>query len=285
MFDRLFGKKKGGQPPIKSESPTARLEAPQYSWRPNDQVMAGFAAANIQNWLFDAMSALEFNKGRGVHAETLLIMVGALAGFSAQNAIWETVVRPGKLPVHGGADLEKGAFVIITKENGESYYFGDLLNSYLVPEAHPFGPGQLSLWNYVSGVVLSAGGKPMERDELGEIFGNAMQTIGSPKFGLPRLPEGHETAILPCDAIKAAWPIAKSIFSRTDAPTVDGESLSPAYWPMVMGHVAQNCIKLCKDVLPPELAMRVIFEAAVPVSKIDPRTVPQGPAQQQSPLN
>src|SRR5277367_745145 len=121
-------------------------------WEPDGNVPAALATADVQAWLLEAL-----NSPQGVHAETLLIVIGALAGFAAQHAIWETIVKPGKLPLHGGNQPETGAFIVMTATNGETFYFGDLLNSYLVPQDRgtaSFGPGVHSLWGFLSAAVI-----------------------------------------------------------------------------------------------------------------------------------
>jgi hypothetical protein len=242
-------------------------------WEPDGNVVAGFATANLQAWMIEALSGPQ-----GVHAETLLTVVGALAGFAAQHAIWETIVKPGKLPLHGGNQPEAGAFVVMSAKNGETYYFGDLLNSYLVPQdrgAASLGPGMHSLWGFLSAAVTQCGGKPLTMEEIGEIFGNTASTVGGSQFGIPRFPEGHGTGIAPRQALNAGWPIAKNILSRTDAPTKNGEVLWTGHWPTVLALVAQKFVIYTKDVLDPALGMRIVYEAAIPMSKVDPTTVPQ----------
>src|SRR5919206_3476401 len=51
------------------------------------------------------MLLAELKHQNGVHAETLLVTLGALAGFSVQMSLRETLVKPGKVP-------EDKAFVI-----------------------------------------------------------------------------------------------------------------------------------------------------------------------------
>jgi hypothetical protein len=242
-------------------------------WEPDAAVVAGFAANNLQSWMMEALTTPE-----GVHAETLMIVVGALAGFAAQHAIWETIVKPGRLPVHGGNQPETGAFVIMTAKNGETFYFGDLLNSYLVPQdrgAASLGPGVHSLWGFLSAGVIQCGRQPMTMEEIGEIFSNTAGTVGGPQFGLPRFPAGHGTGLAPRQALNLGWPIAKGILGRNDAPERNGEVLWTGHWPTVLALVAQKFIIYAKDVLDPALSMRIVYEAAIPMSKVDPQTVPQ----------
>jgi hypothetical protein len=249
-------------------------------WEPDGSVVAGFAVHSLQHFLLNGAASLEdtraANDQRRVHTETLMTMVGALAGFSAQHAIWEIVVQTGKLPAHAGANMNAGAFVVATTKNGETYYFGDLLSSYLIPQNHPLGPGQYTLWNFLAAAVQSSGGQPLGPQEIGEIFKNAAATAGGPQFGVPRLPKGHQPRLSPRDALNALWPATRKLLSRDDAPGAQGQRLSPAHWPTVIALTAQKLIQLTKGTLDPALSMRIVLEAAVPMSKVDPKTVPQG---------
>jgi hypothetical protein len=249
-------------------------------WEPDGTVVAGYAVQSLQHFLLNGAASLEGEQAakdqRRVHAETLMTMVGALAGFSAQHAIWETVVQTGKLPANGGPNMNAGAFVVATMKNGEAYYFGDLLNSYLIPQNHPLGPGQHTLWSFLAAAVQSSGGQPLGPQEVGEIFKNSAATMGGPQFGVPRLPDAHRPRLSPRAALNALWPATRKLLDRDDAPGAQGRRLSPAHWPTVIALTAQKLIQLSKETLDPALSMRIILEAAVPMSKVDPKTVPQG---------
>ena len=54
-----------------------------------------------------------------------------------------------------------------------------------------------------------------------------------------------------------------------------GAGRAPQDWPLDLAVAAQKLIVMGKDVLPPSLAARIVMEAAIPMSKIDPRTVPE----------
>lgn len=243
-------------------------------WEPDGNVVAGFAVSNLQGLLLQAAKT-----ERGVHVETLMTMVGALAGFAAQHAIWETVVKTGRLPEHGGHNANAGAFVVAGTKSGDKYYFGDLLNSYLIPQNHPLGPGQLTLWGFLAAAVQESGGQPLGPQEVGEMFKNSAATMGGEQFGVPRLPAGHRPRWAPREALNAFWPLARQVLSRDDAPGAKGQRLSPGHWPTVIAPVAQKLIKQSKGALDPALSMRIVLEAAVPMSRVDPKTVPQELAQ------
>jgi hypothetical protein len=98
---------------------------------------------------------------RGVHVETLLCSIGALAGFAAQTAAFGRVEKrnvPG-----ADATMSTAAFaehlrnanlmLVANTKSGEAFYFGDLINGYLVPQA----TNDYSLWNFVAAAAIEAG--------------------------------------------------------------------------------------------------------------------------------
>lgn len=254
---------------------TGQVLTPKLPWEPRGTPAANVAMLYVETLLMNALKT-----DRGVHVETLLTAVGALAGFSAQHAIWESVVKPGKLPAHGGKNPADGAFVVAEGRNGEAYYFGDLLNSYLVPEQANYGPpAELTLYSFVSAAVVSAGAKQLDRAERDAIFANAARTVGGPDFGVPRLPDDHRPLLMPREALNRLWPVTKQALQFRDPKLVGKEGefdpRPPEEWPMIIGIVAQRLIEKTKTTLDPRLGMRIVFEAAVPMSKVDPKTVPQ----------
>jgi hypothetical protein len=122
MFKNLFGKL--GQA---AKSKTKAIQIGIEPWGTDKQAIAtsSFALISLRDYIISDL------KGpRGVHSETALTMIGALAGFAAQHTIWETIVKTGKLPQNGvGAAFNDGAFVLVETNTSETFYFGDLLNS------------------------------------------------------------------------------------------------------------------------------------------------------------
>jgi hypothetical protein len=197
---------------------SGQVTSPRLPWEPKGTPAANVAMLYVETLLMNALKT-----ERGVHAETLLTAVGALAGFSAQHAIWKSIVEPGKLPAHGGKDMAAGAFVVAEGKNGEAYYFGDLLNSYLLPQQTRYAPpATLTLFSFVAGAVASSGGKPLGNAELQEIFANASRTVGGPDFGKPRLPAGHTPGLMPREALNKLWPTAKQALQFRDPKLVAG---------------------------------------------------------------
>jgi len=181
---------------------------------------------------------------RGVHAESLLALLGALAGYACQFSVREQNLKSGaKSPVSG--------LTIATGADGRKYYFGDALN-------RPLAEDRYSVWSLTAGTVEQLG-KPLP--DLVDIFKHATATVGSAEFGIPRLPEGHRAGDLPINYLRAIWPKILPVAQRFCD--------EPAHLPMVFGLAIQNAILMAKDVIDPTLAGTIALECAVPMSKVD----------------
>lgn len=245
---------------------TGQVRAVKAPWDSKGTPAANFAMQSVEALLMKALKT-----DRGVHVETLLTTVGALAGFAAQHAIWESIIKPGKLPA-------EAALVHVHTQSGETFYFGDLLNSYLLPQQAKYGPLDIfTLYSFVSAAVVAAGKKELEVAEIQEIFGNTSRALGGPDFGIPQVPEDHRPFLTPREALNRFWPETKQLLQARD-PKLVGDEFTPRppeEWPMIFGLVTQGLITKTKNFLDPRLAMRLVFEAAIPMSKVDPKTVPQ----------
>jgi hypothetical protein len=188
-----------------------------------------------------------------VHIETLLTDIGALAGFSVQMSIRKSVIERQRL------DPDTILVEVATK-NGEFYYFSDLLNQMLFETMeHP----PYSVWAYVVAAV------PPEQHlllpDLSEIVSHAARSIGTRHFGVPRLPREHMPHTLPRPALEEHWRFIRAELeaSRRDPSEWPCDVAAAAQWQMLTGLGTVN--------LP--LAARIVMEAAIPMSKVDPRTV------------
>ena len=254
-----------GAAALLTAGPGAGQVTAQNPWPPESD-----STAQAMTQAIHAMLIRESTSGGRVAVETIMTAAGALAGYAAQNAIREGLVATGKLPLHGGKDPKAGAFVIVKAKDSQTYYFGDLLNSYLVPQppvTHS-PPATATLYSLTAAAVASTGGTPMVGDEVGMIFAHVSKTTGGPDFGKPSspdLPKPERTARQELDRL---WPKAAAILLGRDEAT-RGKSLEPALWPGVIGVAAQRLILQAKDGLAPATSMRIFFEAAIPMSKVD----------------
>jgi hypothetical protein len=210
------------------------------------QQALGDVPTRIADWLMR-----EFKDERGIHCETLLTAIGALCGYAAQQALWEGMVKPGKLAI-------TEAFKVVDTPSGATYFFGDTLDTILVS----MEPKHVSVWKIVAGGVLSAGGDHLPN--VPDLLRHCAATAGTSAFGLPRLPDDHLPSILPRNAVERFWPGARLLLSLSD----------PLQWPLLMAHAAQKLMLAMKGSIAPDLAVKIVMEAAVPMSRVDPATVP-----------
>ncbi len=206
----------------------------------------GDTPTRIADWL-----KRELTDQRGIHCETLLTVIGALAGYAAQQALWEGMVKPGKLAI-------AEAFKVMETPSGATYFFGDTLDALLVS----MEPKYVSVWKIVAGNVLAAGGDHLPN--INDLLRHSAATVGTSAFGLPRLPDDHLPSILPRAALERFWPDARMLLALSE----------PLQWPLLMAHAAQKLMQAMKGAIAPDLAVKIVMEAAVPMSRVDPTTVP-----------
>jgi hypothetical protein len=244
------------------------VEALDLPWDPNDAIIPNLTIGSVGH------SLLKWLTGeRGVHAETLLVSVGALAGFAAQNAAFRSIGPPGT-PIPNGA-------IVMYEAGGEHYYFGDRINGYLVRQS---GEYAYPLWGFIAAAALEAGMPEPEMPDVRDMFANAARTIGTPAFGIPRVPKEHPTHLTPRQALDNFWPGTKELLSNADGVLVKGlsglesdpqgrTSVQEAHWPLVMALVARGFILRTKGTLDPRLSLSLVMESAIAMSKVDPKSV------------
>jgi hypothetical protein len=187
----------------------------------------------------------------GPHIESVLSGLGASAGFGCQMAIREAFVKTGKVP-------EERAFVVVGTKDGKKFYFGDFLNQPLL------NTNQISVWTLVAGGAIKAGSTTNSLPNISEILKHNASTIGTQEFGLPRLPKDHYPKELPTDALRSTWKDVESIQKKYQ--------IDPQFWGWIPAEAAQQVILQYQDKLDPSLAAKIVMEAALPMSKVDPAT-------------
>jgi hypothetical protein len=200
---------------------------------------AKLGAQEISHRLLTAMK-----NDKGVHIESLLCALGALAGYACQASLRAQAVQKG-LP-------ETAAFTVVEAKNGDRYFFGDPLNK-------PLAEAQFSVWGLAAGAAQKAGCSALP--DLKALFGRVAETVGSDSFGVPQLPEGHRPGDLPLNYLRILWPPLLPIVKRF-CP-------APQEWPVLFGLSIQDAIDKGKSVIAPDLALRIVMESAIPMSKID----------------
>lgn len=212
----------------------------------------------ISEQLYDMFLAAYADE-RGIHVETMLAGLGAMAGFGCQMAVREAI-RLG--------DLEPtGALVVVETKDGGTYYFGDQLNQ-------PLLEAPISVWKLVAGAAEQAGATVAP--DIMDIVRNVSATVGGDKFGEVRVEWKHQPHVSPLDALKRFWRDAYAFVQQSGGdPMMTG-------W--LFAGAAQRLIIRAKDAIDPFLACFIVMEAAVAMSKIDPKVIgfdPDRPAAEQ----
>jgi hypothetical protein len=201
----------------------------------------------------------ELRNGRQVQHEAVLCALGALAGYAAQQAIREAVVKTGKL------SLDQ-AFVVIETRSGEVYFFGDLLNAVIVAKGGADAAkdsGHASIWKIVSAAGYEAGA--LNLPDVTDMIKHCAATVGGQDFGIPRVPDAYMPEILPREAVSRFWPETRRKLANAE----------PMSWPLHLAMAARTLIMDLKDAVRPDIAVQIVMESAVPMSKIDPVTLPK----------
>ncbi|MCC2958089.1 hypothetical protein LK542_20920 [Massilia sp. IC2-477] len=181
---------------------------------------------------------------RGVHIESLLCALGALAGYSCQAAVRAQAVARG-LP-------EVGLLTSVETKDGKIYFFGDDLNKLLAES-------QYSVWNIAGGGAQQAGCGTLP--DVADIFKHASAVVGTQAFGVPRVPDQHTPHDLPLNYIHTLWPALK--------PLIVKFCPNPEHWPVLLSLSIQEVIVMGRATLDPCLALRLVMESAVPMSKVN----------------
>ena len=210
-----------------------------------------YDANKVSSELIEMLFA-ELRDSSGVDLQTALTTLGALAGFSAQMAIRENLIKTGKMP-------EEKAFVVAKTNSGETYYFGDLLNEILFSNK----PDIVSISGMVGGAAQQSGAKTLP--DIGDIARHVAGTVGGDAFGVPRLPPHHMPRNPPIELLDRFWnPMRNFLVVNVHSPT---------QWPLVIALAAQKVIVMAKDTLDPALAAQIVMESIIPLASVDPAKI------------
>ena len=248
MFGRLFQKRKSApatdREPSNSEDAgelktQALLDAIAQRSAEDPLVAAKIGAKEVYHRLVEGL-----RNDKGVHIESLLCILCSLAGYACQASLRAQSLAKG--------EAETAAFQIVRTKDEATYFFGDPLNNLLVG-------AEYSVWSLAGGAAQQAGAT--EFPDLRELFEHTSAVVGSFEFGLPRIPDGHAIGDLPFNYLTAIWPKL--------LPTVKLFCGDPAQWPILFGLAIQEAIYASKEVIAPALALKLVMECAIPMSKVD----------------
>ena len=180
---------------------------------------------------------------RGIHAESLLTCVGALAGYACQVCVRETAALPG-------ADPSKYTLLPVETRNGTTYFDSDALKG-------PLTESPLSVWALVSRAVQKLR-QPLP--DIEGIFTHVTQTLGTRAFGIPRVPGGNRPRHSATVYVKQVWPQILPIAQRF--------CTKPMQLPVLFGIALQRAIEQTEAALSPTLGASIAMECAVAMSKV-----------------
>jgi len=180
-----------------------------------------------------------------VHIDSLLVALGSLAGYACQAGLRAQAAAKGEpesavLLVAGGTS------------DGRKYYFGEQLNKRLAESA-------TSVWRLSAGAAQAAGCTIFP--DLHEIFKRVSGAVGNADFGTPRFPAGHSSRDIPLNYVRAMWPVL--------LPIIQKFCPDPEHWSILLSLSIQEAIAAGKAVIEPDIALVLVMEAAVPMSKVD----------------
>jgi hypothetical protein len=206
---------------------------------PNDPLIgAKIGGKELAQRLIDAMK-----NERGVHAESLMCAAGALAGYACQDAVRTTNRENGR-------DELSGLAVADTRD-GHKYVFGDPLNLPLVE-------AKMSLWTVAAGGAQACGCTSFP--DVGDIFAHVASSVGSESFGVPRLPTDHPVHEMPIVYLERLW--------VRYAPMAEKFCGKPEDRVLLYAMCIQDLITQTKSVLDPCVALKIVMESAIPMSKV-----------------
>lgn len=242
ILSKLTGSKSQPNPTqVKQLDPAAAalMRAIEEQRKTDPLIGAKLGSKEVNQRLINAMK-----NEKGVHVESLLCALGALAGYACQANLRAQALEKG-MP-------ETAAFTVIDTADEKKYFFGDPLNQVL-------SESQYSVWGLAVGAAQHNGCSSLP--DIAEIFGHVSKTVGGVEFGIPRIPDGHQPGDTPINYLKVLWPSL--------LPTIKQFCQKPSEWPILLGLAIQEIMDMGKGVIAPDLALKIVMESAIPMSKVD----------------
>jgi hypothetical protein len=236
----------------------------KFPWQPRSFITGNLAIGNLRNNLLARLKT-----AAGVHVETLLVGIGAIAGFAGQNA---ALIRGVGATQEAGA-VPPTSIVLATTKEGPWILLGDWINGYIVPQEG----SQFPLYNFAAGAAISAGVKPESLPDFHEMFRHVVSTAGTNAFGKVRAPAGHDPSLQPIDFLKAGgWRLTKDVMALKPPAGITEPPLEESHWPIIASIVAGGVINQAQSVLAPDIAYAMVMEAAIIAAKVFPDTIEPG---------
>ena len=193
--------------------------------------------------MFDFIMRPVYNsKDKKMSIELLLYISSLMAGCACQMAAM--------------AD-DPGAILTLRVKGGETYYAGDAILQKLFGE-------QYSPWSIVGGGMKQIGQEQVFRDfDIQDCIKYSMETMGSDKFGVIRMPDQYRPEVLSKESIAELWNSCTDHLRRI-IPSV-------SEWPGCYGVMLQKAIVSAGDIIKPDAALTIIAESILYASKLELR--------------
>lgn len=182
------------------------------------------------------------SKDKKMSIELLLYISSLIAGCACQMAAM--------------AD-DPGTILTLRVKGGETYYAGDAILQKLFGE-------QYSPWAIVGGGMKQIGQEQVFRDfDIQDCIKHSMETMGSDKFGVIRMPDQYRPEVLSKESITELWNNCTDHLRRI-IPSV-------SEWPGCYGVMLQKAIVSAGDIIKPDAALTIIAESMLYASKLELR--------------
>jgi hypothetical protein len=180
---------------------------------------------------------------RGVHAESLLTLLGAMAGLATQASLRERALAAGL--------SELSPFQVVRLE-AEAFLVGDALARALAAEP-------LSLWDLAAAEAQALGCLPLP-DPAPLIAWGAAQIGRGDDYGRPDVPEQNQPLPGALSSALEIWPLLRQLLQDT-CP-------DPAQWPALCGLAAQDALRRTAVVVDPCVGLKLVMQAAIAAAKL-----------------
>jgi len=192
-----------------------------------------------------------------IQAETYVSAFGAIAGYAAQRTLFAA------FPPVEGVNIN-----LVTTRNGENFWYGDGLNSMLVPKTNA-GANQC-VWSLALGGAVSAGIQAQQIPTLDTMFRWVTSTIGLANEGRSSVPANHQALLPARELLKLVWPTAFICFSgKFPGPRVNYPAAPVNWWSAIAAQASSRPIQDVRHVLAPDIALTLLMESAIYCSKLD----------------
>ncbi len=207
--------------------------------------------SNVPDYIFDGGITLynslirQMQQNGTLKVETLMSVLGALAGFSTQMAVREKMVN--RMGIE-----EDQVFSIIKTQNDERYFFSDTIDQLLQKDKH-------SIWYMSASATMRLSGRV--ESSIEEIIRYSVRNLGKESFGVPRLTNQTRPSYLPEYFVENMWYGLQEGLERF--------TNDPLEWPQIFGIAVQRALLTTKGILDSNTSLRIVLECAVPMSMID----------------